>query len=362
MGGGAVAVSDAGPSSRSGGAPGVAAVRVTNAAAPDAPAVVAEGLTRRFGATTAVDGLDLKVARGELFALLGHNGAGKTTTLRMLAGVLTPSAGMARVLGLSPTTRGPEVRARLGVLPEHHALEERLSARQNLRYCAALYGYPEERVAARVDEMLDRFGLLSAADQRVGGFSKGMKQRLALARALLHEPELLFLDEPTSGLDPVVSRQVTETMRELSAGAGRTVLICTHDLALAQRVCDRVAVLQRGRLVALGTPRELAARLPQGRLHLGVGDGEGAAAAEAVRAAFPEAVVEAAAGSSSELVVTRLPPGATPRLVATLVGAGLAVHRVEPEQATLEDVYFAIHGEAPAGDRPPAEARRGEGA
>ncbi len=332
------------PGGRARAARGAAPARAE--AGRDAPVVAALGLTRRFGTVTAVDGLDLEVARGELFALLGHNGAGKTTTLRLLAGVLAPSAGAARVFGLSPSEHGPAVRARLGVLPEHHGLEERLTARQNLRYSAELYGYPQERVGARVDEMLERFGLLPAGDQRVGGFSRGMRQRLALARALLHEPELLFLDEPTSGLDPLASRQVTETMRELTTGAGRTALICTHDLALAQRVCDRVAVLQAGRLVALGTPRELAGRLAHGRLLVGVGAGQGTAAAATVRSAFPDAGVEPADGGGDELLVTRLPPAATPRLVAALVAAGLAVHRVEPERATLEDVYFAVHGEA----------------
>jgi ABC-2 type transport system ATP-binding protein len=311
-----------------------------------APVVVARGLTRRFGDKVAVDGLDLEVGRGELCALLGHNGAGKTTTLRMLAGVLAPSAGEARVFGLSPVEDGPAVRSRLGVLPEHHGLEERLTARQNLRYAAELYGYPEERLAGRVEEMLERFGLLDVGDEKAGGFSRGMKQRLALARALLHEPELLFLDEPTAGLDPIASRQVTETLRELSAGGGRTALICTHDLTLAQRVCDRVVVMRRGRLVALGSPRELAERLPHGRLLLGVGEGQVEMAAQVVRGVAPEAAAEPSPDGAGELLVTRLPAGATPALVAALVGAGVDVHRVEPAQATLEDVYFGLYGEA----------------
>ena len=325
-----------GPSSR-------AAMGTHAGSSTQTPVVEASGLTRRFGAKVAVDGLDLVVQRGQVVALLGHNGAGKTTTIRMLAGVLTPTAGAARVFGLSPFEHGPAVRSRLGVLPENHALEERLTARQNLRYYADLYGYPEERVSARVEEMLERFGLSAAADQKVGHFSKGMKQRLALARALQHEPELLFLDEPTSGLDPVASLAVTESLREQSSGEGRTVVLCTHDLALAQEVCDRVAVLRSGAVVALGTPSELAARLPA-RLVVGVGSGEAAKAADTVRAAFPEADVELVT-AGDELLLTHLPPASAPRVVALLVEEGLSVHRVEPVRATLQDVYFSIYGE-----------------
>ncbi len=309
----------------------------------DAPVVAATGLTRRFGEKVAVDGLDLVVGRGEVLALLGHNGAGKTTTIRILAGVLTPTAGSARVFGLSPFADGPAVRSRLGVLPENHALEERLTARQNLRYYADVYGYPRERVDGRIAEMLTRFGLTDAADRKVGGFSKGMKQRLALARALQHEPELLFLDEPTSGLDPVASREVTASLREQSAGEGRTVVLCTHDLGLAQAVCDRVAVMRSGAVVAIGTPAELAGRLP-GRLIVEVGLGEGKRALESVRAAFPDAAVELAP-VGDELTIDHLPAGSAPRVVALLVGSELSVYRVEPVRATLQDVYFSIYGE-----------------
>ena len=312
--------------------------------AEGAPVVEADSLVRTFGAKAAVDGLDLTVRRGEVFALLGHNGAGKTTTIRMLAGVLTPTSGTAHVFGLSPFEHGPAVRSRLGVLPEGHSLEDRLTARQNLRYFADLYGYPEGRANARGEEVLERFGLLAVADQKVGGFSKGMKQRLALARAMQHEPELLFLDEPTSGLDPVASNQVTETMREQSGHEGRTVVLCTHDLSLAQEVCDRVAVMRDGKVVAIGTPAELADRLP-GKLLIAVGDGEAAVAGEVVLGAFLEVEVEGAPEEAGGLLVTRLPPGSTPRVVALLVGAGLSVHRVEPVTATLQDVYFSIYGE-----------------
>jgi len=317
----------------------------------DGAVVTAVGLSRSFGSKVAVADLSLSVARGELFALLGHNGAGKTTTLRLLAGVLAPSGGEARLFGLSPVTHGPEVRARLGVLPENPGLEERLTARQNLHYFAELYGYPRERVAARVSQVLEQFGLTGSADARVGGFSKGMRQRLALARALFHEPELLFLDEPTSGLDPVATRQVMDLIRRLGSGEGRTVVLCTHDLALAQRVCDRVAVMRSGRLAAIGTPAELTRLAPHRKLRLGVAESELDAAASVVAARYPDAAVERPTAEANgpehgTLLVSRLPDAATPALVAALVEAGLSVTRVEPVEPTLEDVYFSLYGEA----------------
>lgn len=330
--------------------PPTAGARPTNAAlagASVAPVVAAADLTRTFGSKLAVDTLTLSIARGELFALLGHNGAGKTTTLRMLAGVLTPTSGTARLFGLSPFEHGAEVRARLGVLPESSSLEERLTARQNLRYYAELYGYPEERVERRIEAVLEQFGLLEVADKRAGGFSKGMKQRLALARALQHEPELLFLDEPTSGLDPIATRQVIETMQRQSREEGRTVVICTHDLALAQQICDRVAVMRQGKVVALGSPDELTGLAPHGKLRLGVAAGELEAAARVVKEHFPDVRYENVSNGRAELMLSRLPPGATPALVARLVGAGVSVTRVEPVQPTLADVYFALYGDEP---------------
>ena len=210
-----------------------------------------------------MDGLSLEVHAGEVFGLLGHNGAGKTTTVRLLNGVLTPYGGKARVLGLDPVKDGLALRHRTGVLTEDPALDERLTARENFSYYADLYGVPRSRVPERVEELLREFGLADRADEPVGGYSKGMKQRLALARALLHEPELLFLDEPTAGLDPVAAREVHGLIRELSRVKGRTVVLCTHNLIEAQRLCHRVAVLERGTLMALGTPEELIRGLDQ---------------------------------------------------------------------------------------------------
>lgn len=194
-------------------------------------------LVKHYGPVRAVDGISFSVKPGEVFGLLGHNGAGKTTTIRLLNGVLRPTSGGAQVFGLSPVKDGLAVRRRAGVLTETPSLEERLTARQNLRYYADLYGVEATQVAARIESLLQTFELNEVGDAKVGSFSKGMKQRLALARALLHEPELLYLDEPTAGLDPVAAKRVVTMIRDLSRKEGRTVVICTHNLSEAQQVC-----------------------------------------------------------------------------------------------------------------------------
>ena len=214
-------------------------------------------LSRRFGEKNAVDNLTLEVQAGEIFGFLGHNGAGKTTTVRLLNGVLEPTSGGAQVLGLDPQTEGPALRARTGVLTETPSLEERLTARENLSIYADLYNVPLADVAERVNSLLAEFELADRADEKVGGYSKGMKQRLALARALLHKPDVLFLDEPTAALDPVAARHVHSLVENLARREGCTVFLCTHNLVEAQKLCDRVAVMEHGQLVALGTPADL---------------------------------------------------------------------------------------------------------
>src|ERR1043165_4698461 len=219
------------------------------------PVIQISSLMRCFGEKTAVNQLSFDVQAGEIFGFLGHNGAGKTTTVRLLNGVLEPTSGEAYVLGLNPQTQGPALRARTGVLTETPSLDERLTARDNLSIYADLYNIPRSKVAGRVNSLLEEFELTDRADEKVAGYSKGMKQRLALARALLHQPEVLFLDEPTSGLDPVATRHVHTLVENLARREGCTVFLCTHNLMEAQKLCDRVAVMEQGRLVALGTPR-----------------------------------------------------------------------------------------------------------
>src|SRR5215208_5891485 len=222
-----------------------------------APVIQISSLSRRFGEKNAVDHLTLDVHAGEIFGFLGHNGAGKTTTVRLLNGVLEPTSGNAHVLGLDPQIEGPALRARTGVLTETPSLDERLTARDNLTICADLYNVPRSDVPGRVNSLLTEFELADRAAEKVGGYSKGMKQRLALARALLHKPDVLFLDEPTAALDPVAARYVNTLVENLARREGVTVFICTHNLVEAQKMCDRVAVMEHGRLVALGTPVDL---------------------------------------------------------------------------------------------------------
>jgi len=274
---------------------------------------------------------------------LGHNGAGKTTTVRLLNGVLAPSGGTARVLDLDPLADGPTLRRRTGVLTETPSLDERLTARENLTIYADLYDVPAAEVARRVEELLRTFELADRADEPVGGYSRGMKQRLALARALLHEPEVLFLDEPTSGLDPVAARRVRQLIARLSREGGRTVFLCTHNLAEAQELCDRVAVLQQGRLLALGTPAELARRLVRSlRLEIEVASEGVPAALEVLRAALGTTDL---AHQEGRITLQGADREQVPEMVAALVGAGVRIYRVVPQEPSLEDVYFALHGE-----------------
>jgi len=303
-------------------------------------------LTRRFGEKNAVDQLTLDVQAGEIFGFLGHNGAGKTTTVRLLNGVLEPTAGDARVLGLDPHAQGPALRAKTGVLTETPSLDERLSARDNLSIYADLYDVPRADVQGRVNALLAEFELADRADEKVGGYSKGMKQRLALARALLHKPEVLFLDEPTSSLDPVAARHVHTLVENLARREGCTVFLCTHNLVEAQRLCDRVAVMENGHLVALGTPSDLTRQYVK-RLDIALEvDPIQMESALQLLQGLPELVVDTPKQEKDVLTMTLSGREAIPELVSILVGKGLHIYRLSPQEANLEEVYFALHGGA----------------
>jgi ABC-2 type transport system ATP-binding protein len=305
-------------------------------------AFVTDGLTRHFGELVAVDHLTLEVQAGEVFGFLGHNGAGKTTTVRMLNGVLAPTSGTARVLGLAPMEQGPALRRRTGVLTETPSLDERLTGRENLEIYAALYGVPRREIAGRVKELMEVFQLDGRADEKAGDYSKGMKQRLALARALIHRPELLFLDEPTSGLDPVARRLVHDMITHLSHDEERTVFLCTHNLDEAQNLCDRVAVLEHGKLVALGTPAELARRLGRSqRLELKVARSD----EEAALRLLAEVPGVSAHRENGTIVAAGAEWAAIPELVTSLASAGVRIYRVASQEASLEDTYFALQTE-----------------
>jgi ABC-2 type transport system ATP-binding protein len=303
-----------------------------------------EQLTKVFeGGTVAVDGLTLEVRTGEVLGVLGHNGAGKTTTVRLLNGVLAPTQGTVRVLGLDPIADGPQLRSQTGVLTEVPSLDDALTARENLTIYGGLYGLPKAEIPDRVRTLLETFELAGRADEKVGGYSKGMRQRLALARTLIHNPKLIFLDEPTAGLDPAITRDVHTLIGKLSREAQHTILLCTHNLDEAQRLCDRVAVLERGQLVALGTPAALARDLWQGVNVLVEVDRDPNALGIAPHA-LPTGTGGFTWNAQTQEAAIRLPDRERiPDLVRALVNAGARITRVVPQEPTLEDIYFALH-------------------
>ena len=305
-----------------------------------AAAIETNGLTRSFTGQLAVDALTLEVAPGEVVALLGPNGAGKTTTVRLLNGILRPDAGTSRVLGLDPTIDGDAVRRRTGVLTEAAGLDDRLTVLENVVIPGRIRGMPRLDAERRALHMLERFDMGARSRLKAQGLSTGQRKRVALARALLHEPDVLFLDEPTSGLDPEATRDVVNLIGALAREQGRTVLLCTHFLAEAGRLCHRMAVLQRGRLQAYGRPEELAARLWPG---LSVDLDLGAVADDRTLAVVRDAHgVLGAEPSPTGAIVRVLGRAELPGLVAALVSHEVPVYGAVPRPPTVEDIYFAL--------------------
>ena len=222
--------------------------------------IVTRGLTKRYGRVVAVEDLNLEVAEGEVFGLLGPNGSGKTTTILMLLGLTEPTSGEARVLGLDPMREPLKVKARVGYLPDQVGFYGELTAWENLRYTTRLLGLPEAEAKARMEEVLRRMGLWEVRDRRVSAFSRGMRQRLGLAEVLLKRPKVAILDEPTLGLDPEAAREFLDLIKGLKA-EGITVLLSSHLLHQVQEICDRVGLFHKGRLALLGRVEELAARV-----------------------------------------------------------------------------------------------------
>jgi ABC-2 type transport system ATP-binding protein len=304
------------------------------------PAIQATGLSKSFGTHLAVDDLTIEVAPGEVLALLGPNGAGKTTTVRLLNGVLAPDRGRATVLGMDPTHDGNAVRRRTGVLTETAGLDDRLTARENLVFTARIRGMELPDAERRVADLLERFAMAELADERCHGFSTGQRKRVALARALLHDPDLLFLDEPTSGLDPAATREVIALIARLATEEGRTVVLCTHFLGEAGRLADRMAVLNRGRLVVFGRPDDIAADLWPGLdVDVDLGRPADAELVGAVRSV--RGVLEAFSCDAGLRVVVE-DRAVVPHVSAALAARSVDLYGVTPRPPTLEDVYFAI--------------------
>ena len=259
-------------------------------------------------------------------------------------GLLRSSDGSARVLGYDPVSQGDELRRHTGVLPETPSLYENLTARDNLLFFGTLYGVSDVDLPARVDEILELFGLRERAADKAGQFSKGMKQRLALARTLVHQPDLLFLDEPTAALDPEASRQVTDLIAKLSQESGRTVFLCTHNLDEAQRLCDRVAVINKGKLLAAGTPAQLARDLFEG---LWVEIKLSTPPDQSIRTGLQ--ILPGVIGLTLDdgvLAIQVRQEDVIPAVVAKVVELGGAIMRVSPREHSLEEIYFRVQEEA----------------
>lgn len=303
-------------------------------------------LSLHFGEITAVDELTLDVYAGEIFGLLGHNGAGKTTTVRLINGMLAPASGSICVLGYSPISEGNVLRRHTGVLTETPSIDERLTGRENLTLFAALFGVPRNAIEHRVEELLLLFEMMDRADDLASTYSRGMKQRLALARAMLHKPEILFLDEPSAGLDPVVTRRLHQLIQDLSHRERHTVFLCTHNLLEAQKLCDRVALLEHGQLIALGTPADLARQLGE-RLHLEI---EIQPASSSVALDILQTVLDTP-GITSEngrIVIMGIDREMIPEIITALTAAQIRIYRASTNEPTLEDVYYALHDEKEA--------------
>ena len=301
------------------------------------PAVRTLGLRRRFGSVVAVEGLDLEVARGEVFGLLGPNGAGKTTTIQVLMGHLARTSGEVEVLGLDPQRQAREVRGRTGVMMQRNGLDRYLTGRGNLRLFARLLGLRGASGRRRVDDLLAWSGLEEAADRLVYGYSGGMERRLDLAVTLLHRPEMVIMDEPTLGLDVTARRQVWNLVRELKR-SGVTVLLTTHYLDEAARLCDRVGIIVAGRMAACGTPEDLKRSVTDDlhRLTITFDQRPGP------ELRFPGLSASAVGSGTVELA------GCPDRLWAALGSLSAAspgaVRRVEYAEPSLDDVVIRLAG------------------
>jgi len=297
--------------------------------------IYTKNLTKSFGDNLAVDRLSLEIPAGEVFGLLGPNGAGKTTTIRMLSALIAPSSGEASVAGYQVGKQDYQIRKSVGILTETPGLYNQLSAERNLSFFAKLYEV--EDIPEQVERYLRMLGLWERRHEAVGTFSKGMRQKLAIARALLHEPKVLYLDEPTSGLDPEASRIVREFIVELRQ-EGRTIIICTHNLSEADRLCDRIAVF-RSSLLALDTPTNLRRQLFGRRVVFHLVEAKDSFAQALKQHGF----VQQAEVIEDKLVVTLdEPEQQNPILVKTLVEQGAEIRFVGELRRSLEDVYLTL--------------------
>jgi ABC-2 type transport system ATP-binding protein len=304
-------------------------------------AIEASGLVKTFGEVRAVDGVDLGVRRGSVYGVLGPNGAGKTTTIRMLATLIAPDAGSARVLGHDIVSEGDAVRGVVSLTGQLASVDEELTGRENLVLLARLLGFSRARAKARASELLDAFGLADAAGRLVKHYSGGMRRRLDIAASIVVTPQVMFLDEPTTGLDPRSRNQVWDIVRALVA-EGTTILLCTQYLDEADQLADRIAVIDHGRVIAEGTPGQLKASVGSGALHLRLLDPEQRDEAERILARELESVhlePDPAALSASCSDADR-----AAEAVAELARAGIRIADFSLGQPSLDDVFLTLTG------------------
>jgi ABC-2 type transport system ATP-binding protein len=302
--------------------------------------IEAENLTKKFGDFVAVDGLSLSALAGQVVALLGPNGAGKTTTVRMLAGILAPTAGRATVSGLDVARSPRQVRQRVGVLTEVPGLYLRMQAMEYLDFFGQLYGLGASQRQARAAALLSRFGMAEAVDKRLSEYSKGMRQKLALIRAMLHDPQALLLDEPTSAMDPQSARLVRDAIADLR-DEQRSVVLCTHNLAEAEALADRIAIIRRGRIIAEGTAAALKSQLlgpPLMELRL-------AASLDGLLPGLAQQVEVIERGDVWVRYRTENPLAENPRLLRWLAERDADVVTLSEVARSLEDVYLRVVAE-----------------
>lgn len=303
-------------------------------------AIVIENLTRDFGAVRAVDDLVLAVPSGIIFGFLGPNGAGKTTTIRLLLGLLEPTSGRVNVLGFDARTQANQIRAQTGALLEHTGIYEQMTAEDNLEFYGRAFQMHTAERKDRIKELLTRMDLWERRKDRAGKWSRGMKQKLALARTLLHRPKLVLLDEPTAGLDVQSAVAIRKDLAALAAHEDTTIFLTTHNMVDAEKLCHQVAVIREGRLVAQGTPDELSRQVSSQRVEI-IGRNFNQKALKVLQT-LPQ--VESAATENSHLIIDLNAETDVAALVGLLVGTGAQVEEVRRSKASLEEVFLSLTG------------------
>lgn len=292
--------------------------------------VVLQDLSKTYpGGKQALRQISLSLEQGEVFGFLGPNGAGKTTTVKLLNGMLAPSQGKIRVLGLDPAKQPEKIHALSGVVTEHAQMYDHMTGMQNLIFYASVFGMPKDQAKAQAESLLGRLDLMEARDRKLAAYSTGMRQRLSLARALIHRPQVLFLDEPTSGLDPESAQRVNRMIRELAQNEGITVFLCTHQLRYAQEICTRYGLIEEGRLLAAGTLDQLRKQAFSG-LTL------------QIRAARLPIGLPLRKGHADQYEMDIQSEEEIPALVRRIVEGGGQIYAVSAQYPSLEDIYFVL--------------------